>query len=81
MTRPSTAVGCPLNENTGAENELRSLTRQCVAGRRFGDIPALRTETSAWSTDVNDTRRGVDWQMETDDARCKLKFVSPKIKL
>jgi hypothetical protein len=64
-----------------AENELSSLTRQCVSGRRFGDIETLRTETMAWSTDVNATQRGVDWQMTIDDARCKLTSVYPKIKL
>jgi hypothetical protein len=64
-----------------AENELSSLTRQCVSGRRFGDIPTLGGETSAWSTDVNNTQRGVDWQMKVDDARRKLKSVYPKIKL
>ena len=64
-----------------AENELSSMTRQCVSGRRFGDIKTLREETSAWSTDVNHTQRGVDWQMKIDDARYKLKSVYPKIKL
>jgi hypothetical protein len=64
-----------------AENELSSLTRQCVAGRRFGDVATLREETSAWSADVNGTQRGVDWQMKIDDARCKLKSVYSKIKL
>jgi hypothetical protein len=64
-----------------AENELSSLTRQCVTGRRFGEIEILRAETSAWSSDVNGTQRGVDWQMKIDDARCKLKSVYPKIKL
>lgn len=64
-----------------AENELSSVTRQCVAGRRFGEVETLRDETSAWSTDVNNTQRGVDWQMKIDDARCKLKSVYPKIKL
>ena len=64
-----------------AENELSSLTRQCVAGRRFGDIKTLQAETAAWSTDVNATQRGVDWQMKLDDARCKLKSIYPKIKL
>ena len=63
-----------------AENELSSLTRQCVIGRRFPDIPALQNEASAWSLDVNSTQRGVDWQMKIDDARCKLKSVYPKIK-
>ena len=64
-----------------AENELSSLTRQCVAGRRFGDIETLCTETSAWSSDVNRTQRGVDWQMKIDDARSKLTSIYPKIKL
>jgi hypothetical protein len=64
-----------------AENELSSLTRQCVSGRRFGDAATLREETSAWSTDVNETQRGVDWQMKIDDARCKLISIYPKIKL
>lgn len=64
-----------------AENELSSLTRQCVSGRRFGDIETLREETAAWSTDVNRTQRGVNWQMKIDNARCKLTSVYPKIKL
>jgi hypothetical protein len=63
-----------------AENELSSLTRQCVAGRRFANVQTLRTETAAWSIDVNSTQRGVDWQMKIDDARCKLKSIYPKIK-
>ena len=64
-----------------AENELSSLTRQCVSGRRFGAAETLRVETSAWSTDVNHTQRGVDWQMTIDDARTKLISVYPKIRL
>ena len=55
-----------------AENELSSMTRQCVRGRRIGDLGTLHDEVSAWSTDVNGTQRGVDWQMKVDDARCKL---------
>ena len=62
-----------------AENELSSLTRQCVAGRRFGDARTLRAETTAWSSDVNSTQRGVDWQMKIDDARCKLTSVYPGV--
>lgn len=63
-----------------AENELSSLTRQCVSGRRFEDIESLRRETAAWSSDVNTTQKGVDWQMKINDARCKLTSVYPKIK-
>jgi hypothetical protein len=64
-----------------AENELSSLTRQCVSGRRIGDLETLREETAAWATDVTATQRGVDWHMKIDDARCKLKSVYPKIML
>lgn len=64
-----------------AENELSSLTRQCIAGRRIGELTDLEAEIAAWSTDVNSTQRGVDWQMKMDDARCKLKSVYPQIKL
>ena len=63
-----------------AENELSSLTRQCLADRRIGDIATLQEEIAAWSCDVYTTQRGVDWQMIIDDARCKLKSVYPKIK-
>lgn len=63
-----------------AENELSAMTRQCINGRRFGDIEMLRAETAAWASDVNNTQRGVDWQMKIDDARYKLASVYPKIK-
>jgi hypothetical protein len=63
-----------------AEDELSSLTRQCVTGRRFGDVEALRRETSSWSTDANARQRGVEWHMRIDDARVKLTSIYPKIK-
>ena len=64
-----------------AENELSSLTRQFIAGRRIGEIAELKDEIAAWSTDVNNMQRGVDWQLKIDEARCKLKSVYPQIKL
>ena len=64
-----------------AEHELSSLTRQCIAGRRIGEIAELKDEIAAWSTDVNNMQRGVDWQLKIDEARCKLKSVYPQIKL
>jgi hypothetical protein len=64
-----------------AENEPSGLTSQCVAGRRFGDVPTLRAETTGWSCDLDSIQRGVDWQMKIDAAHCKLKSVYPKIKL
>jgi hypothetical protein len=62
-----------------AENELSSMTRQCLGGRRIGDLATLQSEIATWSNDVNSTQRGVDWQMKIDDARCKLKSVYPTI--
>ena len=62
-----------------AENELSSMTRQCVAGRRMPDTKTLASETTAWAEDVSVNQRTVDWQMKLDDARCKLKSVYPKI--
>ena len=64
-----------------AENELSALTRQCFAGRRFGEIAALREETEAWSMASNEKQRGVDWQFKINDARTKLKSLYPKIKV
>jgi hypothetical protein len=62
-----------------AENELSSMTRQCLKDRRFGDITELATATSAWAIHNNTNQRGVDWQFQINDARMKLKSLYPKI--
>jgi hypothetical protein len=62
-----------------AENELSTMTRQCVTGRRFESTQKLRRETTAWSNDSNKKQRGVDWQFKVKDARRKLKSLYPKI--
>lgn len=62
-----------------AECELSAMTRQCLAHRRFGTIEELRSETAAWSTAINETQRGVDWQFRTKDARIKLKSLYPQL--
>ena len=65
-----------------AENELSCMTRQCLSGRRIGElVAAARRNRTPGRIDVTDTQRGVDWQMKIDDARCKLKSVYPKILL
>lgn len=63
-----------------AENELSSLTRQCVSGRRFELIKKLQSEIKHWSEYSNNKQRGVDWQFKVKDARRKLKSLYPKIK-
>ena len=62
-----------------AENELSSMTRQCLKDRYIGDVKTLREETGAWHQASNDSQRGVDWQFKIDDARTKLKSLYPKI--
>jgi DDE superfamily endonuclease len=64
-----------------AENELSSMTRQCITGRRFATAELLRQETTAWHEHRNDQQRGVDWQFKVDDARIKLKSVYPKLQV
>lgn len=63
-----------------AENELSSMTRQCLKNRRIGDIETLRKQTEAWANHTNEKQRGVDWQFTIGDARRKLKSIYPKIK-
>ncbi|MFV1968482.1 MAG: IS630 family transposase [Pirellulaceae bacterium] len=60
-----------------SENELSSMTRQCLNGRRIGSIEQLREETQAWAAASNDKQRGVDWQFTVKDARNKLKSLYP----
>ena len=64
-----------------AESELSCMTRQCLRGRRIGDLATLQEEIAAWSGTVNDRQRSVNWQMTVDDARCKLKSIYPEIVL
>jgi hypothetical protein len=61
--------------------------RRCLSSDRCCRVPtrARRSrreseETSAWSTDVNNTQRRVAWQMKIDDARTKLTSIYPQLK-
>ena len=49
------------------------MARQCLNGRRIGDIEPLREETQAWAVASNNKQRGVDWPCTISDARNKLK--------
>ena len=62
-----------------AENELSSMTRQSISGRRIADIEMLRAETSAWADSSNEKQRGVDWQFTVEKARVKLKSLYPNL--
>ena len=62
-----------------AENELSSMTRQCIGSRRIENIEMLRAETSAWADSSNEKQRGVDWQFTVEKARVKLKSLYPNL--
>ena len=62
-----------------AENELSSMTRQSISGRRIENIEMLRAETSAWAVSSNEKQRGVDWQFTVEKARVKLKSLYPSL--
>lgn len=63
-----------------AECELSAMTRQCLSGRRIGEIEQLNAEIAAWSDHINRKQRGVDWQFQIGEARTKLARLYPKIK-
>ncbi len=62
-----------------AENELSSMTRQCIGTKRMESIEMLRAETSAWAGNSNEKQRGVDWQFTIEKARVKLKSLYPNL--
>jgi hypothetical protein len=62
-----------------SENELSSMTRQCLKDRKIGDIETLREETKAWYAHNNSNQRDVDWQFKIENARTKLTSLYPKI--
>jgi transposase len=63
-----------------AECELSAMTRQCLAGRRIGELSELIEEIAAWADSINAKQRGVDWQLQIDEARTKLARLYPQIK-
>jgi len=62
-----------------AENELSSMTRQAISGRRIENIEILSAETSAWAESSNEKQRGIDWQFTIENARVKLKSLYPNL--
>jgi hypothetical protein len=64
-----------------AENELSSMTRQSITGRRFATVDDVRQETTPWCAYSNTRQRRVDWQFKVDDARVKLRSIYPKLEV
>jgi hypothetical protein len=61
-----------------AEIEFSALSRQCL-DRRIGDETTLIQEIAAWEEKRNMSKKTVDWQFTTEDARIKLKKLYPSI--
>jgi hypothetical protein len=62
-----------------AENELSSLTVQCLSGRRIPSIDLLNEELSAWHINRNASQIGVEWHFTASDARTRLKHLYPVV--
>lgn len=60
-----------------AENELSSLSIQCLGDRRINSVVELNEIMSAWETDRNSRQKGVNWHFTAEDARIKLKRLYP----
>jgi hypothetical protein len=61
-----------------AEIELSALERQCL-GRRFAEVPYLRSECGAWAQDRSERKVKIHWQFTTADARIRLRHLYPVI--
>lgn len=61
-----------------AENELSTLTRQCL-DRRIATLPEMRSQVEAWMKKRNRERLQVRWRFTIDRAREKLRRVYPRI--
>ena len=63
-----------------AENDLSSLTVQCVRHRRFGTLEELRAAVESWAAACNEKIKGIQWHFNVEKARAKLKSLYPIIK-
>ena len=61
-----------------AENELSTLTRQCLA-RRISTIDQMRTEVAAWDQARNLDVVKINWRFSIEQARSKLRRVYPQL--
>ena len=61
-----------------AENELSTLTRQCLS-RRIGTLQEMRKQVDAWEGHRNQARARVNWRFTIDRARERLRRVYPQL--
>lgn len=60
-----------------AENELSTLTRQCLS-RRIGSLQEMRSQVDAWEQERNQKGTRVHWRFTIDRARERLGRVYPQ---
>ena len=60
-----------------AENELSTLTRQCLS-RRIGTLEEMQQHVDAWESGRNQARTRVHWRFTIDRARERLRRVYPQ---
>lgn len=61
-----------------AENELSTLTRQCLS-RRIGTLKEMRSQVDAWEGQRNHAALQVNWRFTIDRARERLRRVYPQL--
>ena len=61
-----------------AENELSTLTRQCLS-RRIGTLQEMQGHVDAWENERNQARTRVRWRFTIDRARERLRRVYPQL--
>ena len=52
-----------------AEIEVGLWSRECLGGDRIGTLEELRRRTRSWNARANRSRRRINWQFTTADAR------------
>ena len=60
-----------------AENELSSLSIQCLGSKRIPSIERLNKELAVWHSKRNLLQKSVLWHFTTSDARIKLRHLYP----
>ena len=60
-----------------AESELSSLARQCIGNKRIKSLDELNEILAIWEVDRNSRQKGVNWRLDAEDARIKLKRLYP----
>lgn len=61
-----------------AEIEISAMQLQCI-NRRIPSIPELNEQLYAWQTDRNNANKHVDWHLDVEDARGRLKHLYPEL--